>query len=125
MELREWLLGLLSSGALGYAGFAFVAYLEGKFAKFAHMEAWAKRLVAWAVSAAAGALPYCAMVAMGYDPVPADWRQWIEKLFYYVFIAVSVNQAAHAADKTRDDRLRAAAAASRMCDAHMQDCCDR
>ena len=106
MELREWLLGLLSSGALGYAGFAFVAYLEGKFAKFAALEAWVKRLVAWAVSAVAGGLPYAAMVGMGYDPAPVDWRQWIEKLFYYVFIAVSINQGAHAVKKTREDRKR-------------------
>lgn len=104
MELREWLVGLLSSGVLGYAGFAFVAYLESKFAWFAQMEAWAKRLVAWIISAVAGALPYGAMVLMGYDPVPPDWRAWIEKLFYYVFIAVSINQAAHAVDKTREDR---------------------
>ncbi len=106
MELREWLLGLLSSGALGYAGFAFVAWLEGKFVKFAQTEAWVKRLVAWAVSAVAGALPYGAMVLMNYEPAPADWRAWVEKLFYYIFIALTVNQGAHIVDKTRFDRER-------------------
>lgn len=106
MELREWLVGLLSSGVLGYAGFAFVAYLESKFAKFAALEAWVKRLVAWAVSAVAGALPYGAMVLMGYEPAPPDWRGWVERLFFYIFIALSTNQAAHAIDKTRADRER-------------------
>lgn len=106
MELREWLLGLLGSGVLGYAGFAFVAWLESRSAGFALLEAWAKRLVAWAVSIIAGALPYGAMVLMGYEPAPPDWRGWVEKLFYYVFIAVTVNQGAHAVDKSRADRER-------------------
>ena len=107
MELREWLLGLLSSGVLGYAGFAFVTWLESRFAGFSLLEAWVKRLVAWAVSAVAGALPYGAMVLMQYEPVPADWRAWVEKLFYYVFVALTVNQGAHAVDKTHADRERA------------------
>ncbi len=106
MELREWLVGLLGSGVLGYVGFAFVAWLESRFAGFALLEAWAKRLVAWAVSAVAGAVPYLLVVLMRYEPVPADWRAWVEKLFYYVFIALTVNQAAHAIDKTRVDRER-------------------
>jgi len=110
MDLREWLLGLLSSGALGYAGFAFVAWLENRSAGFALLEAWVKRLVAWAVSIVAGALPFCAMVLMGYEPAPPDWRGWVEKLFFYVFIALSANQAAHAIDKTRVDRERVEAA---------------
>ena len=106
MELREWLLGLLSSGVLGYAGFAFVTWLESRFAGFSLLEAWVKRLVAWAVSAIAGALPFGAMVLMGYEPAPPDWRGWVERLFYYVFIALTVNHAAHAVDKTRVDRER-------------------
>jgi hypothetical protein len=106
MELREWLLGLLGSGVLGYAGFAFVAWLESRSAGFALLEAWAKRLVAWAVSAVAGAVPYLLMVLMRYEPVPADWRGWVERLFFYIFIALSTNQAAHAIDKTRADKER-------------------
>lgn len=106
MELREWLLGLLGSGVLGYAGFAFVAWLESRFAGFSLLDAWMKRLVAWAVSAIAGALPYGAMVLMGYEAAPPDWRGWVERLFFYIFIALSTNQAAHAIDKTRADKER-------------------
>ena len=106
MELREWLLVLLSSGVLGYAGFAFVAWLESRSAGFALLEAWVKRLVAWAVSVVASALPHGAMVLMGYEAALADWRGWVEKLFYYVFIAVTVNQGAHAVDKSRADKER-------------------
>ena len=106
MELREWLLGLLGSGVLGYAGFAFVAWLENRSVKFTLLDAYLKRAIAWGVSAIAGALPYGAMVLMGYEPAPADWRGWVEKLFYYVFIAVTVNQGAHAVDKSRADKER-------------------
>ena len=106
MELREWLLGLLGSGVLGYAGFAFVTWLESRFAGFSLLDAWMKRLVAWAVSAIAGALPFGVLVLMQYEPAPPGWRGWVEKLFYYVFIAVTVNQAAHAIDKTRADKER-------------------
>jgi hypothetical protein len=106
MELREWLLGLLGSGVLGYAGFAFVAWLENRSVKFTLLDAYLKRAIAWGVSAIAGALPYGAMVLMGYEAAPPDWRGWVERLFFYIFIALSTNQAAHAIDKTRADRER-------------------
>jgi len=106
MELREWLLGLLGSGVLGYAGFAFVAWLENRSVKFTLLDAYLKRAIAWGVSAIAGALPYGAMVLMGYEAAPPDWRGWVERLFFYIFIALSTNQAAHAIDKTRADKER-------------------
>ena len=106
MELREWLLGLLGSGVLGYAGFAFVAWLENRSVKFTLLDAYLKRAIAWGVSAIAGALPFGVLVLMQYEPAPTGWRGWVEKLFYYVFIAVTVNQAAHAIDKTRADKER-------------------
>ena len=106
MELREWLLGLLSSGVLGCAGFAFVAWLENRSVKFTLLDAYLKRAIAWGVSAIAGALPYGAMVLMGYEAAPPDWRGWVERLFFYIFIALSTNQAAHAIDKTRADKER-------------------
>ena len=106
MELREWLLGLLGSGVLGFAGFAFVAWLENRSVKFTLLDAYLKRAIAWGVSAIAGALPYGAMVLMGYEAAPPDWRGWVERLFFYIFIALSTNQAAHAIDKTRADKER-------------------
>jgi hypothetical protein len=106
MELRDWLLGLLGSGVLGYAGFAFVAWLENRSVKFTLLDAYLKRAIAWGVSAIAGALPYGAMVLMGYEAAPPDWRGWVERLFFYIFIALSTNQAAHAVDKTRADKER-------------------
>lgn len=106
MELRDWLLGLLGSGVLGYAGFAFVAWLENRSVKFTLLDAYLKRAIAWGVSAVAGALPYGAMVLMGYEAAPPDWRGWVERLFFYIFIALSTNQAAHAVDKTRADKER-------------------
>jgi hypothetical protein len=106
MELRDWLLGLLGSGVLGYAGFAFVAWLENRSVKFTLLDAYLKRAIAWGVSAIAGALPYGAMVLMGYEAAPPDWRGWVERLFFYIFIALSTNQAAHAIDKTRADKER-------------------
>ena len=53
MELRDWLLGLLGSGVLGYAGFAFVAWLENRSVKFTLLDAYLKRAIAWGVSAIA------------------------------------------------------------------------
>lgn len=97
--LKEFLLGLLKSGALGAFAYPLIEYVKSVWVWFAGIPPWAHRLTAWLASAVLGSLPFLAMVAMAYEPNPGDWRAWVEKLFSVCFVAVTASQAWHIAKK--------------------------
>jgi len=97
MNLQMFLGDLLKSGILG--GLAYPA-----------MEFWDigvgwrplyRRALSWAISIGLGVLPYLAAVGMQYEPVPADWRGWIEACWSVAFVAVTASQGLHAALKLK------------------------
>lgn len=101
MNLAEFLVSLVASGVLGGAAAPFLAYLESKWAWLSKAEPWVRRLLAWVVSCGLGVLPYLIQVVMQYEPVPVDWREWVEKLFVVAFVAITANQGAHIATKPK------------------------
>jgi len=93
MTLREVLAWLMSSGGAAAIAFALmdrVWWLE-------ELAPQPKRFVAFGITAglACGAFGVC--VAMGYNPVPADWRAWVEVLVFTATTAIVLGQGVHGA----------------------------
>lgn len=95
MELRDFLVGLVSSGILGTLAYPLVNWLEIKWAWLHTSEPWVRRLASWIAAVSIGALPYLAQVVLLYEPAPADWRAWVERLFSVGFVAVTAAQGVH------------------------------
>ncbi len=95
--LKEFLVKLLESGALGAFAYPFIEWMKAEWPWFAAAKPWIVRLTAWVASAVLGSLPFLAMVAMAYEPNPGDWRKWVEKLFAVCFVAVTASQTWHIA----------------------------
>jgi len=95
MNLSDFLMSLVTSGVLGGLAAPFLTWVEDKWTWLAQAELWARRLGAWIVACSLGVLPYLWQVLMQYEPVPADWRGWVEKLFAVAFVAITANQGIH------------------------------
>ena len=76
MDLRTLLTTLVASGIGGTAAY----WLLEKWAWFAGLTAEYKRFAALALNALVAILAYLAMLGMGYQTPPADWRAWIETI---------------------------------------------
>ena len=89
-NLLEFLTWALTPGAgvLAY-------WLMENVSALAALEPKLKRLVAFGLSALIGVLAFLAMVGMGYQPAPADWRAWVEALFGVAAVAAGLSQILH------------------------------
>jgi len=95
-NLKDFLVWVLTPGA------GVLAYWLMENVQFlVDLEARLKRFVAFGLSAVLGILAFLAMVGMGYQAVPVDWRAWVEALFGVAAVAGGLSQILHGLLKLR------------------------
>ena len=100
MDLKEVLLWVISGGSG-----ALVTWLMNNVEALANLAPDYKRYASWGLSAAVPLLAWGALLAMGYEPVPASWQAAVERVFALVFVAFSAIQGIHAVTELRQRRL--------------------
>jgi hypothetical protein len=95
-NLKDFLVWVLTPGAgvLAY-------WLMENVPALVNLDAKLKRFAAFGISALLGILAFLAMVGMGYEAVPVDWRAWVEALFAVAAVAGGLSQVLHGLLKLR------------------------
>jgi len=92
MELRDWLMALMSGGS-GAA----VYWLMENVAWLANLRPDRKRYAALGLSVALPVLAWLAAMALGYVPTPETWQAAVEQVFALAAGALLVGQGLHGA----------------------------
>ena len=101
MSLQEFLIWVLSGGGAGVVAFLLMEWIG----KNTDLQSDLKRYLSLALAATVAVAAYSAAVAMGYEPMPADVRGWIEAVFAVIAVAVMSSQAVHGYVRLRKRRV--------------------
>ena len=95
MTLNETLNWVISSGGAG----ALAYWLVERVPWLVALAPQAKRFVSFALTAVLAMLAYVACVVLRHNPMPAEWREWVEVLAFTATTAILVSQGIHGAAK--------------------------